>query len=193
MSIRMWGGLLGLTAAVLAANLGGCPVTITASGSLQSAETQIVDTVGPIQPQDPRNITPPEPAVTRGDLVVLDPSVVVITDVATQIVVQEVPDITLIGLDNATGLDLYLRYYADGELQAVFVNADDALLLQYSCLTTIELVSEDHFDPVTGDFVEGFDLGGEQFTRPADFDCGEAFILTFDPQAITASTETIPL
>ncbi len=184
MSTRLLHAVVIVGAALTALNMGGCNVTIPST--LVTAQTDIQNTVGTIQAEDPRNISLPTPIVTHGDTIVLDPSVVVITDVATQVVVQDVPDITVLGFDNATGFDMYLRYYADGQLQAVWVNDGDSLLLQYACLSDVELISEDHFDPATGDFVEGFDYSGDVFSRPTDFDCGDAFILTFDPQVVTA-------
>jgi hypothetical protein len=178
--------LIGLCAGLMAATMGGC--TVNVPNALVTADTQIVDAVGSIQTQDPRAAPLPSGLVAQGDVIVLDPHVDVITNIETQIIVQDVPDITLIGFDNATGFDMYLRYAVDGEDQAVLVLDGEALLLEYPCATTIELLSEDHFDPVTGVLVESFDLGAEAFTRPADFDCGDTFVLTFDPDQITVNT-----
>ena len=180
-------------AGLIVANLGGCQISIQQS-SLNNAETQLQnDTTGNFQSVDPRSGPVPSGAGALGDTVVLDPSVTVVTDVATDITPQAAPDLTVVGFDNRTTFDAYIRYAVNGVVQGVFVYDETTLLLDYPCIDTVELLSEDHFDPSSGVFVEGFDLTGTLFQRPVDFDCGDTFILTFDPEAITATTEVIAL
>ena len=90
-------------------------------------------------------------------------------------------------------MDIYIKYFADGELQGVYVYDGEALLLEYPCLTVIELLSEDDVDPNTGVLVDSFDLAGADFVNPDDFACGDAFILNFDPFSINVRSEVVAL
>lgn len=154
--------------------------------SLDDIEVQIDDQVDVIQVQDPRTVVLPPAAVQQGDTVFIDNSVTIINDVQTDIIVTELPDTTILGFENLTGYDIYVQYFADNDLQGIFVFDGETLLLDYPCLGSIELVSEDDFDPFDGVLVDSFDLGGIFFTNPEDFECGDAFIMTFDFDAITA-------
>ena len=41
--------------------------------------------------------------------------------------------------------------------------------------------------------VDSFDLTGIDYTNPADFICGDAFIITLDPSTVTGQFQTIDL
>ena len=112
---------------------------------------------------------------------------------AVDIDVVELPDRTVLGFENDTGWDIYITYYADDEFQGVYVYDGEALLLEYPCLSVIELISEDDVDPYTGVLVDSFDLTGVDFFNPDDFFCGDAFILNFDPYSVSARAEVIDL
>ena len=103
--------------------------------------------------------------------------------------IVDLPDWTGLSFENYTGWDLDIQYYADGVLQDAYVYDGEALLLEYPCLSVIELVSEDDIDPITGVLVDSFDLTGEAFFNPDDFICGDTFILTFDPYSINTRAE----
>jgi hypothetical protein len=107
------------------------------------------------------------------------------------LVVDTLPDITLLGLENLTGFDVYLTYLADGAVQEVFVFEGETLLLEYRCLDAVQLLTEEDYDDF-GNFVQSFDLFVEYF-NPEDFFCGEALILTLGPFEVNASIQVIDL
>ena len=151
---------------------------------------RLADAVGVIQTQ-PQTLPPV--LVQEGDTILIDASVTIIDDPAQDILVVELPDSTVLGFENDTGWDIYIQYFADGELQAVYVYDGEALLLEYPCLSVIELISEDDIDPDTGLLVDSFDLTGDNYFNPDDFVCGDAFILNFDPYSIYARAEVVDL
>jgi hypothetical protein len=167
--------------------VGGCPILFT---DIEDIADRLTSAVGTIQT---RQQTLPPVLVEEGDTIIIDDSVTIINDPAEDIVVVELYDVTVLGFENDTGWDIYITYYADNELQGVYVYDGEALLLEYPCLSTIELISEDDVDPVTGDLVDSFDLVGSDFFNPYDFACGDAFILNFDPYTISVRTEVIDL
>jgi hypothetical protein len=176
-------------AACLPLSLGaGCPDQITIDGVDITA--RLTGAVGVIQT---RAQTLPPVLVQQGDTILIDNSVTIINNPARDLVVVELPDRTVLGLENDTGWDIYIRYFADGELQGVYVYDGEALLLDYPCLTVIELASEDDVDPSTGLLVDSFDLAGADFFNPDDFACGDAFILNFDPFSINVRSEVVAL
>ena len=175
----------------------GCsgPIVVGAGGTGDAAGTgdgigRLLAAVGVIQtrPQD----LPPV-LVERGDTIIIDNRVTIIEDPAYDIDVVELPDRTVLGFENDTGWDIYITYYADDEFQGVYVYDGEALLLEYPCLSVIELISEDDVDPYTGVLVDSFDLTGVDFFNPDDFFCGDAFILNFDPYSVSARAEVIDL
>lgn len=152
--------------------------------------TRLIDAVGVIQTR-PQALPPV--LVQQGDSILIDASVTIIVNPAQDLVVVELPNRTVLGFENDTGWDIYIKYFADGELQGVYVYDGEALLLEYPCLTVIELVSENDVDPYTGLLVDSFDLTGDDFFNPDDFMCGDAFILNFDPFSINARAEVLDL
>ena len=158
--------------------------------SIEDVAGRLIDAVDVIQTQ-PQTLPPV--LVQEGDTIVIDNSVTIIDDPAQDIVVVELPDQTVLGIENDTGWDIYIKYFADNDLQAVYVYDGEALLLEYPCLSTIELISEDDVDPDTGLLVDSFDLTGSDFFNPDDFLCGDAFILNFDPSSVSARTEVVDL
>jgi hypothetical protein len=160
---------------------------------LEDLELRIDRSVNIIQEDDPRRVAPPAGFVDRGDTVIIADDVDIIVDVSEDLVVEELPDITLVGLENLTGYDIYVTYAVDGDVQGALVYEGETLLLEYFCLEVIELILEEDFDPVTGLFVDEFDLGNAEFINPFDFECGEALIITFDPVEVIAVPERIDL
>jgi len=163
--------------------------------SLEDLEITIVNTVNEVQVVDTTapGTTLPGGFNDTGDTIIIAENATVITDPSTQLVIEELPDITLLGIENITGFDIFIQYLVDGELQGVLVFDGETLLIEYPCLVDIELVSEDDFDPFTGDLVDSFDLTGIFFENPLDFECGDALIITVDPIEIQASVELIDL
>ncbi len=166
----------------------GCPEVINVT--IEDSATRLTNAVGSIQT---RPQTLPPVLVQQGDTILIDNSVTIINNPAQDLVVVELPNRTVLGLENETGWDIYIRYYADNVLQGVYVYDGEALLLDYPCLTVIELLSEDDIDPSTGLLVDSFDLTGDDFFNPDDFICGDAFILNFDPLWINARAEVVDL
>lgn len=180
--------------ALLAFPGAGCNIDIDElEDLLEDIEININNAVNTIQTDDPRQIALPQPVVDRGNTIIINQTVNVIVDVSNQLVVEELPDITLIGFENITGFDIYLQYLVDGELQGVFVFDGETLLLEYPCLADIQLLSEEDFDVFSGIFIQEFDLSSVLLLNPFDFECGQAVILTIDPFSVSASTEIIEL
>jgi hypothetical protein len=156
---------------------------------LDDLELSLIDEVGVIQDEDPTVVILPDDSPE----VIIDNDATVIIDPSEQLIVEELPDITLLGFDNLTGFDTFITYAVDGQVQGVFVFDGEALLIEYPCLFDVELIAEDHFDIFTGELVESFEYQGLFFEEGLDFFCGEAFIFTFDPEGVFAGAETIPL
>ncbi len=153
---------------------------------------ELLDAVGDIQISVSDNDLPPV-LVDQGDTIIIDNSVTIIGDPATDIHFDLLPDLTLLGFENLTGFEIYVEYLVDGEFQSIFVYDGETLLLEYPCLLDVELLLEEDIDPFTGFIVDSFDLSGIIFFNPDDFVCGEALILTFDPLSVSASVEIIDL
>ena len=177
-------GLIGLT--------GGCPIDEILD-DLEELELTIINQVGDIQDRDPRFDTLPAGLIEREETIIIEEETTVITDVSTQLIVEELPNITLLGLENDTGYDVYIRYAVDGLVQGALIYDGETLLLEYDCLDAVELLSEEDFDPFDGTFIDEFDLTGIDFFNGLDFFCGEALIITIDPFAVDARIETIDL
>ena len=150
----------------------------------------LANAVGLIQTR-PQELPPV--LVQEGDTILIDASATIIVNPAEDIVLAELPNLTVLGFENDTDWDMYIKYHADGELQGIYVYQGEALLLQYPCLNEVALVSEDDIDPVTGALVDSFDLTGSIFVNPDDFFCGDALILNFDPFSVTARAEVVNL
>lgn len=115
-----------------------------------------------------------------------------IVDISSDLTVDVLDDITILGFQNLTGYDIYITYAVDDEPQGVLVYDGETLLLEYECLTYIDLFTEEDFDPFTGVFVAEYDIS-DVFFEPQDFDCGEALIITIDPFGVDVSFEYIDL
>lgn len=159
---------------------------------LEELEINIKNFAPLIQQTDPTTVVI-SGAVARGDTVILQQNVTVIVDISTQLVITELPNITLLGFENLTSFDIYLRYRVDGVEQAVFVLQGETLLLEYPCLADIELLTEDDFDIVTGDFIDSFDLTGNYLSNPDDYICGEAVLFSIDDFGVATSFDRIDL
>lgn len=177
--------------ALLLGVLPACTIRLPDDDDVHVGINLLFDAFDVVQVEDPRTVRLPPALITTGRTVVIDTNVTIITD-ATQIIIEDVPDSTVIGFENLTGYDIYVRYRADGELQGIFVFDGETLLLDYPCLSDIELVSEEDFDPDTGVLVDEFELDS-LFLNPEDFTCGEALLLTFDPFTVTAEVDWIDL
>ena len=164
----------------------GCPSEIDID--IEDVAARLTSAVGVVQTQ-PQTLPPV--LAQEGDTILIDNSVTIINDPAEDIVVVELPNRTVLGFENDTGWDIYIKYYADDNLQGIYVYDGEALLLEYPCLSVIELISEDDVDPATGVLVDSFDLTGADFFNPDDFFCGEAFILNFDPFSVEARAEVV--
>lgn len=174
-------------AALAGLGVTGCGVQV--SDLLANLELRIISAVDRVQTQDPRTVALPPPIVNRGDTIVIREEAEVIISIREQLVVETLPDITLLGFENVTGFDIYLTYLADGVVQQVFVFNGETLLLEYPCLDSVQLLVEEDYN-VFGEFVDSFDLFADYF-NPEDFFCGEALIITIDPFGISASIEII--
>lgn len=146
-----------------------------------------------LQDRDPRTIVVPDALADRGDTIIINNNVVVVNNIREDIIVEEVPDATLLAFENLRGLDAYFAYLANGEFQGVFVFAGETLLLDYPCLDDVELLSEEYFDPFDGVLLESNDLFDALFLNPDDFFCGEALIFSFDDDGVFSFVEPIDL
>ncbi len=181
-----------LFAAAATLSVGGCPEEIELEDILEDLEINIGGHVDRVQTVDPRFAPPPVGLVERGDTIIIEENTTIIVDISEQLVVEELPDITLIGFENLTGFDMYLTYFVDGVEQGILVFDGETLFLEYDpCVFEIELGFEDHFDPVTGVFVESFDLQGTFFDEGIDYFCGDAVILTFEEFDIFLTVEPL--
>lgn len=181
-----------LFAAVAALSLGGCPDEIELEDILEDIEINIGGHVDEFQTIDPRFGPRPVDLDSRGDTIIIEENTTIIVDISEQLVVEELPDITLLGFENLTGFDLYLSYFVDGVEQGILVYDGETLFLEYEpCVFELELGFEDHFDVATGVFVESFDLQGTFFDEGIDYFCGDALILTFDEFDIFVTVEPL--
>lgn len=184
------------TAAASLTLMGGCPDADEIEDildELDDLEIEIDQSVNTIQTVAPRNSDLPDILIEEGDTIIIDNSATFITDPSEQLIIEELPDITLVGFENLTGLDAYYQYFVDGEFQGIFVFDGETLLIEYPCLFDIEVVSEEYFDPFTGELVDSFELDGAFFTNPEDFECGDAFILSFSADDIVVDVTPIDL
>lgn len=150
----------------------------------------LANSIGLLQTR-PQNLPPV--LVDRGDTIVINSDVTIINNPAEDISYSDLPDLTVLGFENDTNGDFYIRYYADGYLQGIFVYQGEALLLAYPCLSIVELISEDDIDPFTGELVNSFDLTGNEYFNPGDFFCGDALILNIDAFSVHARAEIVDL
>lgn len=187
--------LLAGVAVLLLGIMAGCPIDFgDVLDELEDLELTIDRSVNIIQEDDPRDVVIlPADFYDRGDTIIIADDADVIVDVSQDLVIVELPDITLVGFENLTGFDVYITYAVDDEIQGVLVYDSETLLLEYPCLTLIELFSEEDFDPLSGVFLDEYDLSGIDFVNPFDFECGDAIIITIDPFSLTASAERIDL
>lgn len=185
----MRGCAIGILVCLSASLFAGCGAINIDGDDIAALLANAVDLIQ-TRPQ-PQELPPV--LVDRGDTILIDASVTVIVNPAEDIVIAELPNLTVLGFENDTDWDMYIKYYADGELQGIYVYQGEALLLEYPCLDLVELISEDDIDPVTGELVDSFDLTGSDFFNPDDFVCGDAFILNFDPFSVTARAEVVDL
>lgn len=191
--MRRWRQMLGVLAFSSLLVTGGCPSADEIEDildELDDIEIEIDQSVNNVQTIVPDDDDLPDVLIQEGDTIIIADDATIVTDVSETLIIEELPDITLVGFENFTGLDAYYQYFVDGEFQGIFVFADETLLIEYPCLLDIEIVSEEYFDPFTGEFVEGFDVN-EIFFNPDDFFCGDAFIMTFTADDIFI--EVIPL
>ena len=191
-------------AAAISLMLGGCTVDLgqladlvtvvgtDEDGATNDEASRLEGAVGSVQTEDPRDAALPDELVDEGDTLVIDADVDVIFDVEEDLVVVELPDSTVVGFDNQTGLDIFVQFFADDELQGIYVYSGETLLLDYPCLGAIELVSEDDIDPFTGIVVDSFDLE-DLYLNPEDFICGDAVIVPFEPETVEIVVEYIDL
>lgn len=164
----------------------------THGGAANDEAARLEGAVGSVQTEDPRDARLPDELADAGDTIVIDANVDVIVSIEEDLRVIELPDSTVVGFDNQTGLDLYIRFLADGDLQGVYVYDGETLLLDYPCLAEIELLSEDDIDPPTGIVVDSFDLD-ELYVNPDDFLCGDAVILPFEAETVEIIVEYVDL
>jgi hypothetical protein len=163
------------------------------SGSTANEDAaRLEDAVGTVQTADPYDASLPEELVDEGDAIIIDAGVDVIVDIEQDLPVIDLPDSTVVGFDNQTGWDIYVRFLADDVLQGVYVYDGETLLLDYPCLGAIELLTEDDIDPFTGTLVGSFNLEG-LYVNPDDFICGDAVILPFEPETVYFTVEYIDL
>jgi hypothetical protein len=180
--MRRWQQILGGLAVTALLGAGGCPDADEIEDildELDEIEIEIEQNVNNVQTVVPVVDDLPDDVIVEGDTIIIADDAVVVTDISETLVIEELPDITLVGFENFTGLDGYYEYLVDGEFQSIYVFADETLFIEYPCLFDIELLYEEYFEPCCGTFVFDTDLSGTFFVNPDDFLCGDAFIMTF--------------
>lgn len=188
--IRRLGAALVMGAALLGT---GCTISEDAAEELNDLADKIIDAVGDIQVVDPRTVDLPPVLDGTSNTVILRNDVTVVNVIQEDLVVQELPNINLLGFENRTGFDIFISYDVEGAPQGVYVLDGETLLLEYDCLSDFELVSEDDVDPDSGVLADSFDFQDALFLNPDDFLCGDAVIVTFAPEDISVTTELIDL
>ncbi len=174
----------------LVVQIGGCPLGagVVTQGLLLLEQTAVI-----VQDVDPRDIVLPDSLVILNDSVVIEPDVVVITDIQTQLAGADPTGDTVLGFTNVSGSDLFIEFQADGVVQDIFVLDGDTLLLDFPCLSTIDLLESIEVDPVTGDVLTTLDLTGLTLFNPQDFICGDSVLMTFNPDSVTIGLDVIDL
>jgi hypothetical protein len=200
MIARNWLHWIGATAATACLALGGGCLDpdeledILDEIDLEELEIRIGNEVNQFQERDPRDIDDlPVDLVESGDTIIINNNVTIVNNFEEDLIVEELPDITLLGFENDTGFDGYYEYFVDGDFQGILVFDGETLLLEYPCLADVELVGETYFEVDTGIEAESFDIVDGLFLNPEDFFCGEALIFTFDQDGIIAGVEAIDL
>jgi hypothetical protein len=181
-----------------ALSLGGCPSADDIEDiidELDDIEIEIDNSVDVIQDDDPRFVSLPPTLASRTDVIIIDNSVTIIDNVQDDIIIEELPNSLLIGFENLRGLDGYFRYFANDDIQGIFVFAGETLILEYDCLFDFELVSEEYFNPFDGVLEEAFeyDPGEFFFEEPFDYLCGDFFLFTFTADSVEFGTESVSL
>jgi hypothetical protein len=195
MSRLMFGRAAGAALICVASLIDGCAGTATNGGGTSppsQVTAGLTAAIEVFQVEDTRFIALPEAAVQRGDVILVDPDVVQITTVE-ELVVNPLPDVTVLGLKNRSGFDAFFRYVVDGEPQAVFVFDQETLVLQYPCLQTIEFLSQEEFEPVTGAFAGSFPASLVELSNPTGFSCGDALILQINADGLIGPRQLISL
>lgn len=183
------GGLL------ILAGLGatGCIVVDDAEDVIEELSEALDEFIEELQELDPRVVVLPPGFRERDDEIVIDDDVELIDDVLEDLDEEDLANINLLGFVNLTGFDVFISFEADGEFQGILVFNGETLLLEYDCLTDVELLGQDNFDVDSGVFVEGFDFTDALFLNPDDFLCGDGLILTLEEGESDLTVEIIEL
>lgn len=158
----------------------GCIVGENAEDAVEALSEALDEFIEELQELDPRVVVLPPGFRERGDQIVIDDDVEIIDDVLEDLDDDDLASINLLGFENLTGFDVFISFEADGEFQGILVFDGETLLLEYDCLTDVNLLGQDNFDVESGVFVEGFDFSDALFLNPDDFLCGDGIILTLE-------------
>lgn len=141
-------------------SLVGCVPPEQLESLVNSVAAAVNDTIDNLQETDIFNGPRPQGADDRGFDVDLRDGVNVITDPEVDLRDIKVDAATLLAFDNDTRFDMFIDFEVDGVPQSVLVYAGETTLLEYPCFATIVPLAEWDFDPASGDYVGGYDLGG---------------------------------
>jgi hypothetical protein len=148
--------------------MGGCPV------NLEDLEDIIIN-----HDRDDALIVDDADDVFVEDYYVIEDQASFISDPSV-IVIEELPDITLLTFDNLTGLGLVISSFVEDVFQEVSVLADETVYIEYPCLAVVQLDFEHDYDPLTGFYLGSFDLGDIFVEEGFDYFCGDEIVFTFD-------------
>jgi hypothetical protein len=176
--------------------MAGCPGNLseTIEDILDDLEIDIEAIVGDIQGDG--IILPGDLIDNGGDIILIDDADVIV-DISDELVYDELDDITLLIFDNYTPYDVYLEYEVvddftgDVYFQSEFILSGDALIIEYFCLDSVELLYEEDYDALG--FVQSFDLTGLVVFNPEDFFCGEAVVVEIYTDDVIFRLEPIDL
>ncbi len=140
------------------------------------------------------------PLILDDEPVIIEQNVVieetVIYETREEIVIETIPDVTLLTFENFTGYDIVLSYYVDdftGEFyEEVLIFDGEVMYLEYPCLFSIQLDWEDDFD-FDGFYVGSYDLFDIYLEEGFEYFCGDEIIVTFDEFSVTTTVLPIDL
>jgi hypothetical protein len=192
-------GVLGVLPVLAGLSMGGgCEIDLDDLEDIEiqflnNAADRIYRDYAPVQRENPLFVELPPDAADRGNTIIINNNVTHVVVIEDQLDPEILPDITLLGFENLTGFDVVLSYFVEGEFQSVLIYADELLLLEYPCLFEIALDIEEDYDPLSGLFVDAFDLSDAFYLNPDEFLCGDAFIISLTPESVIGGPEAIEL
>jgi hypothetical protein len=96
----------------------------------------------------------------------------------TQLSEDDLENGMILAFENVTPNDVYVTYRVDGTAQSVFVLQGQTVVIRYSCLSTVQLVSNAEYDHGSGAAQGPSNFSLATLVNPADFTCGQILIFS---------------